>query len=78
VPVEVLALVGEILVGPRTWVETYNTARAEAERPKKEQWQRQAESIWQRNSKLSKTAVGKIIDPDKFNTIRQVIKKPKK
>jgi hypothetical protein len=78
VPVEILAMVGEKLVGPSQWAKAHNAARADVARADREQLQRQADEVWRRNAGLSNAAVAKIIAPDRWDTVRRIITKPKK
>jgi hypothetical protein len=76
VPVEILAMIGEALAGRDQWSKIYNMARAQTARVGREQLQRRAEEIWQRQRHLSKSAVAKMIAPDRWNTVRKIITKP--
>jgi hypothetical protein len=77
VPVEVIALIGELLVGKTRWSREHNAAQTEAARRRTAEWQKKADAIWLKNPKLSPTAVAKRIAPDNWNYVRQLIKPAK-
>ena len=78
IPVEVIALIGENLVGKARWSRTYNAAQTEQARKQVAKWQAEADAVWLKHPKLSPTAVARRIAPDKWNYVRQRISKPAK
>jgi hypothetical protein len=79
VPVEVLDIVGEFLVGRSKWAAIQNEARARAKGTHKMRLQQQADEVWRHNPDLSNTAVAQIIaPPGKVDTVRRLIKNPGK
>ena len=78
IPVDIIALIGEKLVGKARWSKTYNAAQTEQARKLAAKWQAKADVVWRKNKKLSLTAVAKRIAPNNWNYARQVIRKPKK
>jgi hypothetical protein len=78
IPVEVIALIGEKLVGKARWSKTYNAAQTEQARKQAANWQAKADVVWRKNKKLSLTAVAQLIAPKNWNYVRQLIRKPKK
>jgi hypothetical protein len=77
IPIEVMALVGEKLVGKARWSKEGRDARTETADKQHVKWQAKADVVW-RNKKLSLTAVAKRIAPKNWNYVRQLIRKPKK
>jgi len=78
IPVEVIALIGEKLVGKARWSKEGRDARTETADKQHVKWQAKADAVWRKNKKLSLTAVAQRIAPNNWNYVRQVIKKPKK
>jgi hypothetical protein len=78
IPIEVIQMIGEKLVGKARWSKEYNTARTEAARKQVAKWQAEADAVWLKNPKLSPAAVAKSIAPDNWNYVRQRISKPTK
>ena len=78
IAVEVLALIGERLVGKALWSKTYNAAQTEQARKHVAKWQAEADAVWLKHPKLSSTAVARRIAPKKWNYVRQRISKPEK
>jgi hypothetical protein len=78
IPIEVIALIGEMLVKKGVWSKTHNVAQTEAGREQAAKWQAEADAIWLKHPNLRSTDVARRIDPKNWNYIRQVIKKPKK
>lgn len=78
IPVEVIALIGEKLVGKARWSKEKRDARTETADKKHVDWQEKADDVWRKNKKLSLTAVAQRIAPDNWNYVRQLIRKPKK
>ena len=77
IPVEVIALIGEKLVGKARWSEEGRDARMETADKQKVKWQAKADVVWRQNKKLSRTAVAQRIAPNNWNYVRQLIRKPK-
>jgi hypothetical protein len=78
IPVEVIALIGEKLVGKALWSRTYNAAQTERARKQLAKWQAEANAVWLKHPKLLPTAVARRIAPKKWNYVRQRISKPAK
>ena len=78
IPIEVIALIGERLVGKARWSKEHNDKQAEAARKRDAEWQAEADAVWLKHPKLSPTAVARLIAPDKCNYVRQRISKPAK
>ena len=78
IPIEVIALIGEKLVGPAQWSKEHNDKQAEAARKRDAEWQAEADAVWLKHPELSPTAVAKRIAPDNWNYVRQRINKPAK
>jgi hypothetical protein len=78
IPVEIIALIGEKLVGKARWSKEERDARTEAADRQRVEWQAKAEAIWRKHPKLSRTAVAKRIAPGNWNYVRQLICKPAK
>ena len=78
IPVEVIALIGEKLVGRAQWSREQNDEQTEAARKRDAEWQAKADAVWRKRPKLSLTAVAKLIAPDNWNYVRQRISKPAK
>ena len=78
VPIEVVVMIGDLLVGARKWAAMHNGARRDRKRWRKAKWQAKADPVWQRNPLLSERAVAKIIAPDEVEAVRKLITKPKK
>ena len=78
IPVEVIALIGEKLVGKARWSKEGRDARTETADKQHVKWQAKADAVWRKNKKLSLTAVAQRIAPNNWNYVRQVIRKPKK
>jgi len=78
IPVEVIALIGEKLVGKARWSRRYNAAQTEQARKQVAKWQAEADAVWLKHPKLSPTAVARRIAPKKCNYVRQRISKPAK
>ena len=78
IPVEVIALIGEMLVSKALWSKTYNDAKTEQARKQDAKWQAKADAEWLKHPKLSPTAVAKRIAPKNWNYVRQRISKPAK
>ena len=78
IPIEVIALIGEQLVGRAQWSREQNDKQAEAARKCDAEWQAKADAVWLKSPKLSPTAVAKRIAPDNWNYVRQRISKPAK
>ncbi len=83
VPVEILNIVCEELVGGRQWTRLQIEARERADKARRRRQrremllQRRAEKVWRRRPDLSRVAVAKIIDPRHWNVTRRVIRKPR-
>ena len=78
IPIEVIALIGEKLVGKARWSRRYNAAQTERARKQVAKWQAEADAVWLKHPKLSPTAVARRIAPKKCNYVRQRISKPAK
>jgi hypothetical protein len=78
IPVQVIDLIGEKLVGKTRWSKEARDARTETAKKQHVKWQAEADVVWRKNKKLSRTAVAKLIAPEKWNYVRQLIRKPKK
>ena len=78
VPIEILTIVGEELVGRSQWAAAQNAARAALARGRRAQWQRKADEVWQRNPRLSAERVAEVIAPGQVSTVRRLITKPRK
>ena len=78
IPIEVIALIGENLVGKARWSRRYNAAQTEQARKQVAKWQAEADAVWLKHPKLSPTAVARRIAPKKCNYVRQRISKPAK
>jgi hypothetical protein len=78
IPVEVIALIGEKLVGRAQWSKEHNDKQAEAARKRSAEWQAKADAEWLKHPKLPPAAVAKRIAPDNWNYVRQRINKPAK
>ena len=78
IPVEVIALIGEKLVGKARWSREYNDKQAQAARKRDAEWQAKADAEWLKHPKLSPRAVAQRIAPDNWNYVRQRISKPAK
>ena len=78
IPVEVIALIGEKLVGKARWSKEGRDARTETANKQHVKWQAKADVVWRKNKKLSRTAVAQRIAPNNWNYVRQLIRKPKK
>ena len=78
IPVEVIALIGEKLVGKARWSKEGRDARTETADKQRVNWQAKADRVWRKNKKLSLTAVAQRIAPNNWNYVRQLIRKPKK
>jgi hypothetical protein len=78
IPVEVIALIGEKLVGKALWSMEEREARTKTADKQHAKWQADADAVWRNNKKLSRTAVAKLIAPNYWNYVRQVITKPPK
>jgi hypothetical protein len=76
IPIEVIALIGEKLVGKARWSKEARDARTETADKQRHEWQAKADVVWAKRPKLSSTAVAKLIAPDKWNYVRQLIRKP--
>ena len=78
IPVEVIELIGEKLVGKARWSREYNDKQAQAARKRDAEWQAKADAEWLKHPKLSPRAVAQRIAPDNWNYVRQRISKPAK
>ena len=80
IPVEVIELIGEKLVGKARWSKEGRDARTETANKQHVKWQAEADAVWLKNPTLSLTAVAKRIAPKnkKWNYVRQRISKPAK
>ena len=78
IPVEVIELIGEKLVGRAQWSREQNDKQAEAARKRDAELQAKVDAEWMKRPKLSPTAVAKRIAPDNWNYVRQRISKPAK
>ena len=78
IPVEVIALIGEMLVSKALWSKMYNDSQTEQARKQDAKWQAKADAEWLKHPKLSPTAVAKRIAPDNWNYVRQRISKSAK
>src|SRR5262245_11030189 len=78
IPVEVIALIGEKLVGKARWSKEERDARTETANKEHVKWQAKADVVWRKNKKLSLTAVAQRIAPNNWNYVRQLIRRPKK
>jgi hypothetical protein len=78
IPVEVIALIGEKLVGRARWSKEERDARTETADKQRLMWQSKADAVWRKHPKLSATAVAQRIAPNKWKYVRQLIRKPKK
>jgi len=78
IPVEVIALIGEKLVGKARWSKEERDARTETANKQHVKWQAKADVVLRKNKKLSLTAVAQHIAPNNWNYVRQLIRKPKK
>ena len=77
IPIEVIALIGEKLVGKARWSKEGRDARTETADKQHVKWQANADVVWRKNKRLSLTAVAQRIAPN-WNYVRQLIRKPKK
>jgi hypothetical protein len=78
IPIEVIALIGEKLVGKARWSKEGRDARTETADKQRVKWQAKADVVWRKNKNLSLTAVAQRIAPNNWNYVRQLIRKPKK
>jgi hypothetical protein len=78
IPVEVIALIGEKLVGKVRWAKEGRDARTETAKRKHAMWQAKANVHWKKNKELTRSAVARLIDRDNWKYIRQLIHKPTK
>jgi hypothetical protein len=78
IPVEIIALIGQKLVGKARWSKEERDARTETAERQRVEWQAKADAVWLKRLKLSRTAVAKLIAPDNWNCVRQLIRKPAK
>jgi hypothetical protein len=78
IPVEVIALIGEKLVGKARWSKEGRDARTETADKQRLMWQSKADAVWLKRPNLSRTAVAKLIAPDNCDYVRQRISKPAK
>jgi hypothetical protein len=78
IPVEVIELIGEKLVGKARWSKEGRDARTKTADKQHVKWQAKADVVWRKNKKLSRTAVAQRIAPNNWNYVRQLIRKPKK
>jgi len=78
IPIDVIALIGEKLVGKARWSKEGRDARTETADKQHVKWQAKADVVWRKNKKLSRTAVAQRIAPNNWNYVRQLIRKPKK
>ena len=78
IPIDVIALIGEKLVGKARWSKEGRDARTETADKQHVKWQAKADVVWRKNKKLSLTAVAQLIEPNNWNYVRQLIRKPKK
>jgi hypothetical protein len=78
IPVEVIALIGEKLVGKARWSLEERDARTATADKQHVTLQAKADVVWAKNKKLSRTAVAKRIAPNNSNYVRQLIRKPEK
>jgi hypothetical protein len=76
IPIEVIALIGEKLIGKAPWSRKYNAAQMEQARKQVTKWQAEADAVWLKHPELSRTAVARHIAPDNWNYVRQRISKP--
>jgi hypothetical protein len=78
IPVEVIALIGEKLIGKARWSKEGRDVRTGTANKRHVKWQAKADVVWGKNPNLSLTAVAKRIAPKNYNYVRQLIRKPKK
>jgi hypothetical protein len=78
IPVEVIALAGEALVGKARWSKEVRDAQTETAEKKRLKWQAKADAVWRNRPELSTSAVAQLIAKDNWNYVRQLIKKPAK
>jgi hypothetical protein len=78
IPVEVIALIGEKLVGKARWSKEERDARTATAHKQRVKWQAEADDVWRKNKKLSARAVAQRIAPNNSNYVRQLIRKPQK
>jgi hypothetical protein len=78
IPVEVIELIGEKLVGRAQWSREQNDKQAEAARKRDAEWQAKAEAVWRNRPGLKVATVAKIIAPANWDYVRQRIHKPGK
>jgi hypothetical protein len=76
IPIEVITMIGEVLASKVGWAAMYNATRVAAVRERNVELQVQAEDVWREHPKFSKTAVAKIIAPERWNDVRRKITKP--
>jgi hypothetical protein len=76
IPIEIIALIGEKLVGRAQWSREQNDKQAEAARKRDAAWQAEADAVWLKRPDLTPTAVAKHIAPDNWNYVRQRFIKP--
>jgi hypothetical protein len=70
IPIEVLAMAGEVLVGRSEWSKAENEAKAQTARVRKTRIQREAEKHWQQDWNLRPLAVaGKIVADPAMRTV---------
>src|SRR4029077_16061611 len=67
IPVEVVALIGEMLVSKKLWSKTYNAAQTEQARKQDAKWQAKADAEWLKHPKLLPTTIARRIAPDNWN-----------
>jgi hypothetical protein len=77
VPVELLAIIGEKLVGRTKWLRDQSAENARASREQRAQWQRRANDVWRNHPDWSIRDVQKAIAPGKDH-VRKLIKNPTK
>src|SRR5215471_16029960 len=75
IPVEIIALIGEKLVGKARWSKEGRDARTETADKQHVKWQAKADVVWSKNKKLSLTAVAQHIAPNNWNYVRQLIRR---
>jgi len=78
VPIDVLDVICERLVGRREYVIEARKARVNASRKRRLQKQREAERLWDRRPDLTNnfSETARIIAPTKWDTVRRILKKP--
>jgi hypothetical protein len=78
VPIDLLDVIGERLIGRAQYVVEARKARSDATRMEWDQLQRAAEDLWKRKPELAGnfSEAARIVAPGRWNTVRRFLKKP--